>query len=256
MGDNRNRNIAKLLFFNLLGYPTAFGQVECIKLVSAPSYTEKRIGYLGLSQLLDESSDILMLVTSSILKDLAAKENYIVALGLTAIAEVSTADMCRELYPAVKKHMKSSSPYIRQRACLAAVRIIKNIPDTIEDFMEIIAELIKDSSQSVLMAVVTLCNEICKTDASFVKNFRKHLGQLIKTLKSLLMSGYAPEYEIGGVKDPFLQVKIIELMGRIGQSNSDASDEMSDILAQIATNTEQTKNPGNSVLAECVRTIM
>ena len=238
MGDNRNRNIAKLLFFNLLGYPTAFGQVECIKLVSAPSYTEKRIGYLGLSQLLDESSDILMLVTSSILKDLAAKENYIVALGLTAIAEVSTADMCRELYPAVKKHMKSSSPYIRQRACLAAVRIIKNIPDTIEDFMEIIAELIKDSSQSVMMAVVTLCNEICKTDASFVKKFRKHLGQLIKTLKSLLMSGYAPEYEIGGVKDPFLQVKIIELMGRIGQKNSDASDEMSDILAQIATNTE------------------
>ena len=31
---------------------------------------------------------------------------------------------------------------------------------------------------------------------------------------------------------------------------------MSDILAQIATNTESTKNPGNSVLSECVRTIM
>ena len=31
---------------------------------------------------------------------------------------------------------------------------------------------------------------------------------------------------------------------------------MSDILAQIATNTETSKNPGNSVLAECVRTIM
>jgi AP-1 complex subunit gamma-1 len=45
-------------------------------------------------------------------------------------------------------------------------------------------------------------------------------------------------------------------MGRIGNGNSDASDEMSDILAQIATNTENTKNPGNSVLAECVRTIM
>jgi hypothetical protein len=31
---------------------------------------------------------------------------------------------------------------------------------------------------------------------------------------------------------------------------------MSDILASIATNTEATKNPGNSVLAECARTIM
>ena len=68
---------------------------------------------MGLSQLLDESSDILMLVTNSIKRDLNAKESYVVALGLTAIAEVSTAEMCRELYPEVKKLMKSSSPYIR-----------------------------------------------------------------------------------------------------------------------------------------------
>jgi len=54
------------------------------------------------------------------------------------------------------------------------------------------------------MACVTFCNEICKTDAEYNKPFRKHLSSLIKTLKSLLMSGYAPEYEIGGVKDPFL----------------------------------------------------
>lgn len=45
-------------------------------------------------------------------------------------------------------------------------------------------------------------------------------------------------------------------MGRIGANSSEASDEMSDILAQIATNIENSKNPGNSVLAECVRTIM
>ena len=70
------------------------------------------------------------------------------------------------------------------------------------------------------------------------------------------MSGYAPEYEVGGVKDPFLQVKILELLGRVGVGNAEASDEMSDVLAQIATNTEGTKNPGNSVLSECVRTIM
>ena len=67
---HRNRNIAKLLFFNLLGYPTNFGQFECIKCVSSTNFTEKRIGYLGLSQLMDESTEILMMVTQSIAKDL------------------------------------------------------------------------------------------------------------------------------------------------------------------------------------------
>ena len=46
--------------------------------------------------------------------------------------------------------------------------------------------------------------EILKVDESYTKTFRRHVPILVKTLKNLLMSGYAPEYEIGGVKDPFL----------------------------------------------------
>ena len=94
----------------MLGYPTHFGQVECIKLVASPNFTEKRIGYLGLSQLMDESTDILMMVTNQIKKDLNDKgNNLIIALGLTAIAEISTEHMCRELYPEVKRLMKSAA---------------------------------------------------------------------------------------------------------------------------------------------------
>lgn len=106
------------------------------------------------------------------------------------------------------------------------------------------------------MGCVTLANEICKVEPESVSSFRRHVAQLVKSLRNLLMSGYAPEYEIGGVKDPFLQVKILELLARCGTGNSDASDAMSDVLAQIATNTETSRNPGNSVLAECARTIM
>ena len=73
--------------------------------------------------------------------------------------------------------------------------------------------------------------EILKIDKSFVKSFRKYVQPMVRTLKNLLMSGYAPEYEIGGVKDPFLQVKILELLRLLGEKNSEASDDMSDILA-------------------------
>lgn len=58
------------------------------------------------------------------------------------------------------------------------------------------------------------------------------------------------------MKDPFLQVKILELFGYIGKNNADSTEEMSEILAHIATNTDSSKNPGNSVLSECARTIM
>jgi hypothetical protein len=42
----RHRNVAKLLFVHMLGYPTHFGQMECVKLIASQKFAEKRIGYL------------------------------------------------------------------------------------------------------------------------------------------------------------------------------------------------------------------
>ena len=60
----RHRNVAKLLFIHMLGYPSHFGQMECLKLIASPFFPEKRIGYLGLCLLVDETAEVLMLVTA------------------------------------------------------------------------------------------------------------------------------------------------------------------------------------------------
>lgn len=64
--DYRHRDLAKLMFIHMLGYPTHFGQMECLKLIASTGFPEKRIGYLGLMLLLDERQEVLMLVTNSL----------------------------------------------------------------------------------------------------------------------------------------------------------------------------------------------
>lgn len=80
---------------------------------------------------------------------------------------------------------------------------------------------------------------------------------LVRRLKSLATtSSFLPELDVNGVTDPFLQVKILKLLRILGINDSSVSETMADALAQVATNTDGSKNAGNSILYETVLTIM
>ena len=51
-------------------------------------------------------------------------------------------------------------------------------------------------------------------------------------------------------------LQVLRLLRILGAGDAAASDAMSDILAQVATNTEGARNAGNAILYECVETIM
>ena len=90
----------------------------------------------------------------------------------------------------------------------------------------------------------------------YTDKFRRSVPQLVRMLKNLIMSGFSPEHDVSGVADPFLQVRILRLLRILGANDGQSSELMNDILAQVATNTETSKNVGNAILYETVLTIM
>ncbi|XP_005623296.1 AP-1 complex subunit gamma-like 2 isoform X6 [Canis lupus baileyi] len=80
--------------------------------------------------------------------------------------------------------------------------------------------------------------------------------QLVQILRTLVTTGYSTEHSISGVSDPFLQVQILRLLRILGRNHEESSDTMNDLLAQVATNTDTSRNAGNAVLFETVLTIM
>jgi AP-1 complex subunit gamma-1 len=86
--------------------------------------------------------------------------------------------------------------------------------------------------------------------------FRPLAGGLVRALKGLTTSGYAPEHDVSGITDPFLQVKILRFLRVLGRGDAATSELINDILAQVATNTDSSKNVGNAILYEAVLTIL
>ncbi|KAK1296533.1 AP-1 complex subunit gamma-2 [Acorus calamus] len=255
--DYRHRNLAKLMFIHMLGYPTHFGQMECLKLIASAGFPEKRIGYLGLMLLLDERQEVLMLVTNSLKQDLNHSNQYIVGLAICALGNICSAEMARDLAPEVERLFQTRDPNIKKKAALCSIRIIRKVPDLSENFMSPAASLLKEKHHGVLIAGVQLCTELCKASAEALDYLRKNCTEvLVRILKDVSNSPYAPEYDIAGITDPFLHIRVLRLMRTLGQGDADSSDFMNDILAQVATKTESNKNAGNAILYECVETIM
>ncbi|KAH6557595.1 hypothetical protein KP509_1Z105200 [Ceratopteris richardii] len=251
-----HRNLAKLMFIHMLGYPTHFGQMECLKLIASPGFPEKRIGYLGLMLLLDERQEVLMLVTNSLKNDLNHSNQFIIGLALCALGNICSAEMARDLASEVEKLLQSSNSYIRKKAALCTVRILRKVPDLADNFLKPASALLSDKHHGALIAGVKLCSELCHANANALEHFRMQTHTLVRTLKNMLTNGYAHEYDISGFTDPFLQIRLLRLLRIVGHNDANASDIMSDVLAQVATNTESNKNAGNAILYECVRTIM
>ncbi|CAI8608460.1 unnamed protein product [Vicia faba] len=253
----RHRNMSKLMFIHMLGYPTHFGQMECLKLISSPGFPEKRIGYLGLMLLVDERQEVLMLVTNSLKQDLNHTNQYIVGLALCALGNICSAEMARDLAPEIERLLQFRDPNIRKKAALCSLRIIKKVPDLAENFVNPATALLREKHHGVLITGVQLCTELCKVSSEALEHIRKKCTEgLVRTLKDLANSPYSPEYDIAGITDPFLHIKLLRLLRALGEGDADASDSMNDILAQVATKTESNKVAGNAILYECVQTIM
>ncbi|VZH90094.1 unnamed protein product, partial [Fusarium fujikuroi] len=222
--QHRN-NVAKLLYLFTLGERTHFGQIECLKLLASPRFADKRLGHLATSLLLDENQEVLTLVTNSLKKYTSPNALQIEHL-VADFGNIASIEMSRDLFPEIETLVATANPYIRRKAALCAMRICRKVPDLQEHFIDKATQLLSDRNHGVLLCGLTLVTSLCEADEEeggeegIVEKFRPFVPGLVRTLKGLATSGYAPEHDVTGITDPFLQ------------------------------------NVGNSILYEAVRTIL
>lgn len=194
--------------------------------------------------------------------DLGHSNQYIVGLALCTLGNIASVEMSRDLFPEIENLVSTANPYIRRKAALCAMRICRKVPDLQEHFVEKASQLLSDRNHGVLLCGLTLVTSLCEADEAeggeegIVEKFRQFVPVLVRTLKGLASSGYAPEHDVTGITDPFLQVKILRLLRVLARGDAQVTEQINDILAQVATNTDSSKNVGNSILYEAVLTIL
>ncbi|EPY24278.1 AP-1 complex subunit gamma-1 [Strigomonas culicis] len=253
----RSRCMLKLLYIRMLGYPTEFGQLEVVNLLSQKDFNGKRIGYLALQLLLDEKDEVLTLAENHMKKDLSSVSSLEQMIALNAAANVASVDMSRDVFDDVMKLVESDSAAVKRKACLTALHIVKKVPEHAEYFLEKLTDMFQNNLAQTLLTALTLVNQCLLTEqgACFLPNYRRLATAAVRVLKSLVLSSRVTAQDVSGITDPFVQVKLLEFMRIIGRGSLVTSEALNDVLAQVLTNTDSSKNVGCAIHYECVRTI-
>jgi AP-1 complex subunit gamma-1 len=146
-----------------------------------------------------------------------------------ALSEICTAEMCRDLSTEVLKLLSQGTSYIKKKAALASTRIVKRVPEKLDDFVEKVEVLMEDRHHGVLIATMQLCQHIIQINPEKKQKFVRFVAPMTRILKSLV-STYSAEYDVSGISDPFLQIEILRFFRVMCEKSPQLSEEVSDIL--------------------------
>jgi hypothetical protein len=247
----RPRVVSKIVFLDMIGENPAWGQMEALTLMSQDRFSYKRIGYVCASVLLDQMSELTVLVTQTLLRDLGSPDRFIASLALRFIANLGTPEICRATAPAVKKLMENDHPDLMKRAGMATVRIVRLVPELTDDYKNAVQPLLNSSDHGVVNAGINLVRAMIRVEPKLTKAWAQFNGPFTNILKSLTTSRPLKEFSFGVFHDPFMQVNCLRAISLIKRRN----DELEGVLQSLVSSTETKRNTGRSILYETVETI-
>jgi AP-1 complex subunit gamma-1 len=190
--------------------------------------------------------------------DLSSSNYNVSAVAIANLTLTASPDLARDLADEVQRLLESGSPYLRKKAAFCAGKLIRKVPEIAELFEPAIPALLSDKNHSVVLGAICLVESMLAVDPHYVSSNRERLIPiLVRHLQTVASSSnYSAEYDISGVFDPFLQVRILRLMRELSAGDLTCSLSIADILTQVATCTDSSRNSGHSVLYETAVTIM
>lgn len=91
--------------------------------MSSSKFTEKRIGYLAAAQCFKPETEVLMLTTNMIKKDLNSPNQYDAGVALSSLACFISPDLARDLSGDIMTMLTSTKPYLRKKAVLILYKV-------------------------------------------------------------------------------------------------------------------------------------
>uniref|UniRef100_A0AC35UGR7 Adaptin_N domain-containing protein n=1 Tax=Rhabditophanes sp. KR3021 TaxID=114890 RepID=A0AC35UGR7_9BILA len=226
--------IEKLAYLQMLGYDISWAAFNIVEVMCSRTFCVKRVGYLAATQCFREHSDILMLTTNMVRKDLQSSNLYHVGIALSGLACFVTPDLARDLATDVVNLLSSSRPYVRKKAVLLLYKIFLKYPESLKPTFPTLKEKLEDEDAGVQSAAV---NVICELARKNPKNYITLAPVFFKLMTTS--------------SNNWMLIKIIKLFGALVPIEPRLGKKLLEPLTNLINSTS-----AMSLLYECINTVV
>jgi len=214
-GYSKKKYVCKLLFIFLLGHDIDFGHMEAVNLLSSNRYTEKQIGYLFISVLVNARSDLMNLIVQNMKNDISSSKPVHVNLALHCIANIGSMEMAEAFGPEVPKLIVSpqASESVKQSAALCLLRLFRTSKEsmTYADWASRVIHLLNDHHMGVVTAASSLIHALAQHSPA---EYKGCVSLAVSRLSRIVTAAYTDlqDYSYYFVPAPWLSVKLLRLL--------------------------------------------
>ncbi|XP_069386071.1 AP-2 complex subunit alpha-2 isoform X1 [Paralichthys olivaceus] len=214
-GYSKKKYVCKLLFIFLLGHDIDFGHMEAVNLLSSNKYTEKQIGYLFISVLVNSNSDLISLINNGIKNDLASRNPTFMNLALHCIANVGSREMAEAFASEIPKILVAGDTMdsVKQSAALCLLRLNRTSPDLVPmgEWTARVVHLLNDQHLGVVTAATSLITTLAQKSPD---DFKTSISLSVARLSRIVTSASIDlqDYTYYFVAAPWLSVKLLRLL--------------------------------------------
>ncbi|KAI8876341.1 hypothetical protein K501DRAFT_288949, partial [Backusella circina FSU 941] len=232
--DIKANAVAKLTYLQMLGYDMSWASFHVVEVMSSAKFLHKRSGYLAATLSFQQDTDVLMLTTNLMKKDLASQIPVDIAIALNGLSQIATPDLARDLCPDLVAMLNHSRPYIRKKVVLVLYRIFLKYPEALRLSFPRLKEKLEDPDPSVVSAVISV---ICELARKNPKNYLSLAPQLFKLLTTS--------------SNNWMLIKIIKLFASLTPLEPRLIKKLLPPLTSLIQTT-----PAMSLLYECIYTVI
>uniref|UniRef100_A0A8D0CKS8 AP-2 complex subunit alpha n=1 Tax=Scleropages formosus TaxID=113540 RepID=A0A8D0CKS8_SCLFO len=214
-GYSKKKYVCKLLFIFLLGHDIDFGHMEAVNLLSSNKYTEKQIGYLFISVLVNSNSELIRLINNAIKNDLASRNPTFMCLALHCIANVGSREMAEAFASEIPRILVAGDTMdsVKQSAALCLLRLYKTSPDLVlmGEWTSRVVHLLNDQHMGVVTAAISLITCLSQKNP---EEFKTCVSLAVSRLSRIVSSASTDlqDYTYYFVPAPWLSCKLLRLL--------------------------------------------